>query len=488
MIRMTFGVPVDMRGDLPPEILAIVDAASVVQETSRNRVSVATPAGASVVITGVFDFGSEATLAASAVTGLIVRDEDLALVFSLTGLRGLTFGDFDDNTAALDTALASIRDGVTVTGSHGDDVLIGDRGADVLIGRGGNDVVNGASGNDRLNGGTGNDRINGGTGNDRLEGAAGDDVLNGGAGADTMLGGTGNDRYWVNSAQDTVTETATGGSDSVYASTSFRLPAYVENLTLTGSGAISATGNGLANTLIGNAAANILTAGGGKDVLDGGLGSDRMLGGSGDDVYHVDHTGDRVIETAGQGSDTVFSSIGYRLPAHVEMLRLTGTGNLDGTGNGLANTLVGNAGDNTLRGGGGDDILVLGAGIDTGIGGAGNDDYLLNAEPDAAGPDHIRYFLSGSDRLLLDLSIFGALTPGTQTAANFITAGMLADGDDYLRFDPADGTLYYDAAGDGAGTPLAVVSLGAGAMLAAGDIVAVNAILAPGLDLATLVI
>ena len=60
----------------------------------------------------------------------------------------------------------------------------------------------------------------------------------------------------------------------------------------------------------------------------------------------------------------------YTLLDHVEKLILqTGAGNIDGTGNGLKNTLTGNEGVNVLEGG---------AGADTLIGGLGNDTYRVN--------------------------------------------------------------------------------------------------------------
>ena len=49
----------------------------------------------------------------------------------------------------------------------------------------------------------------------------------------------------------------------------------------------------------------------------------------------------------------------------IETLTLTGTAAINGTGNDLANTIIGNAGNNILAGLGGADILDGGAGIDT---------------------------------------------------------------------------------------------------------------------------
>ena len=72
-------------------------------------------------------------------------------------------------------------------------------------------------------------------------------MLDGGAGADTMSGGAGNDTYVVDDAGDVVTEAAGEGTDTVRARVSYTLGANVENLTLTGTGAINGTGNALDN-------------------------------------------------------------------------------------------------------------------------------------------------------------------------------------------------------------------------------------------------
>lgn len=250
----------------------------------------------------------------------------------------------------------------------------------------GNTLANTLRGNDAsndLSGEDGNDSLYGLLGDDLLRGGAGNDLLDGGAGADTMFGGIGNDSYVVDDAGDVVIEALNEGTDSISASISFTLAQNVENLTLTGAGAINGSGNELSNTVTGNSADNILSGfdgndtlaggggndvllgGAGNDVLNGGAGADSMAGGAGDDNYVIDNVGDQVIELTGEGIDSVSSAISYRLLENFENLTLTGSSSLNGTGNALNNTIIGNSGVNLIEGLGGADVLNGGSGIDT---------------------------------------------------------------------------------------------------------------------------
>jgi len=113
-----------------------------------------------------------------------------------------------------------------------------------------------------------------------------------------------------------------------------------------------------------------LSGGDGNDILDGGAGIDSMSGGLGNDVYLVDDGADSVLESAGEGADTVFASIDVALLAsNVENLVLL-SGALLGRGNDLANVIVGNAGNNVLDGGSSNDVM---------FGGAGNDSYAVDS-------------------------------------------------------------------------------------------------------------
>jgi Ca2+-binding RTX toxin-like protein len=244
-------------------------------------------------------------------------------------------------------------------------------------------ILNGTSRGETLIGGSGNDSINGAAGDDTLRGNDGNDRLDGGAGNDSMVGGRGNDLYIVNSASDKTLEDLDQGIDTVESSVTWSLAANIENLTLTGTAIINATGNDLVNNLSGNSGANTLLAGGGDDRLDGGAGADKMSGGSGNDVYVIDNSGDIITEVVNEGIDSVESSITYSLTVNVENLYLTGSNSVNGTGNSLDNKIYGNVASNTLTGGAGNDFLDGGSGADKMIGGAGDDTYVVDNTSDA---------------------------------------------------------------------------------------------------------
>ena len=61
-----------------------------------------------------------------------------------------------------------------------------------------------------------------------------DDVLYGSLGHNIFYGGLGNDTFIVNNRNDQIVERYGEGTDTVYTHTTYTLPNYVENLTMTG--------------------------------------------------------------------------------------------------------------------------------------------------------------------------------------------------------------------------------------------------------------
>ncbi|MEJ1161679.1 calcium-binding protein [Prosthecomicrobium sp. N25] len=232
--------------------------------------------------------------------------------------------------------------------------------------------------------------VRGTAGADTLTGTTGDDLIRGHHGVDSMTGGDGNDIYVVNDSGDQVVETANHGTDTELSFVTRTLDANVENLVLSGSAAIDATGNALDNILVGNR---------GDNVLDGGTGADKLWGGRGDDTYIVNSTDDRVMESRHNGTDLVKASVDFTLGDDVENLELTGTA-IHGTGNRLGNALLGNSRDNVLDGGAGRDTLDGGTGNDTLTGGRGADLFKWGA-----GDDHITDFHGDAgDRIDIDVA------------------------------------------------------------------------------------
>ena len=311
-----------------------------------------------------------------------------------------------------DSGSAPIND--TLMGLAGNDSLLANGGDDLLLGGDGDDYLSGGPGNNTLIGGLGNDYLLG-TPGDYLDGGDGNDTLYGGGNSPspvTMVGGNGNDYYQYVGSEDTVVEYSSGGlggNDTVQTiSDNYVLPNTIENLVLlvfsdttpgsfvTGTGNVfnnyirgsvsssrlfgldgndTLEGKNLNDTLDGGSGNDTLIGNGGNDSLFGGNGSDSMVGGLGNDTYHVNSVGDVVDESGGDGIDWVQSSINFSLATDVigdvENLVLTGTSNIYGVGNSLANIIQGNSGNNSLNGGGDDGQ------IDQLIGGNGNDTYQV---------------------------------------------------------------------------------------------------------------
>jgi Ca2+-binding RTX toxin-like protein len=306
--------------------------------------------------------------------------------------------------------------GSTLTGLAGDDLLVGSAAADRLDGGDGADLMAGGAGDDvyvvdeqdtvtELPGG-GVDTIEGRVSfggaeyviPDNVEnlvmitgitavGNALDNIITGNGqanflratgGIDTLIGGAGNDTYYVDAAGDIIVENPGEGTELVSATASYTLGANLENLTLeSGGGAISGTGNALANVITGNDFANTLNGAGGDDTLYAGRGADRLYGGDGADLAFGDLDADTLWGEAGNdtlygdvGADSLYGGAGNDTLKGASALyfdMIGGTWRLTMADDNAADTLYGGAGDDLLDGAGGGDSLYGGAGHDTAV-------------------------------------------------------------------------------------------------------------------------
>ena len=342
------------------------------------------------------------------------------------------------------------------------------------------ETVIGGSGNDTILGdSTAADMLIGGAGNDQLLGGGGDDILDGGTGNDFMDGGAGNDTFVVDSAADAPLDTS-GGRDLVRSSVNFTLFDGLDDLELIGPLALSGKGNGAANALYGSAYDNtfeglqgndtfyggagndVMTDVSGNDTFYGGDGDDRisddsgndvfyggagrntLQGGQGNDTYFVD-SADFIMDSAGQGVDTIISSISYQLDTLIEIEALTLTGNArDGVGTSRGETIVGSDVANLIDGQAGNDVLDGARGADTIYGGTGNDELIGGDGNDTL------YGGTGDDTLSSDGNF-------NYKGSNVLEGG---DGNDTLIGGPAFDAL--DMASYGFATGSVVVNLAAG--------------------------
>ncbi|WP_225008575.1 beta strand repeat-containing protein [Novosphingobium percolationis] len=379
-----------------------------------------------------------------------------------------------------------------LSGGAGNDELLGGNGIDTMVGGTGDDwyqittsadVVTEASGegNDRaltqvsytlaanveelflldVGGtidGTGNELANLIVGNKSanvLRGLGGDDSFFANSAGDTFIGGTGNDTYNVNFTATTVVENTGEGTDLVKAGITYALTDNVENLELTGTSAIDATGNAGGNRITGNAAANTIAGLGGADVLIGLGGDDTFRPGTGDDSVDGGDGFDTVTYAGdATGSIAYFGSAASGADRLDNIEQVIGSNKGDAFyGNDSVNTILGKAGDDRIEGRGGDDVLSGGAGNDTILAGTGND-KVEDTGSDSGGSDDIDLG-DGNDTAMLTLKTGNVLQVKGGKGYDTITVTGLA-GANGLAHIETDDEASNPYVGNGAKVVLAV--------------------------------
>ena len=333
----------------------------------------------------------------------------------------------------------------TMVGGAGDDTYMVSNASDVITegGAAGTDLVEanltvgtyalGANIEDLTLMGTNNINGTGNTAANLIIGNSGNNIINdgGAGGSDTLIGGGGNDTYLVHNTGDVISENAAEGTDLASSTVSYTLGANIENLTLSGNGALNGTGNTDANIIIGNVNTS------GTDVLsDGGAGGNDTItgnsngGAAGSDTFIVNNTGDSITETNAGTAALISSSVNFTLVANVETLTLTSGGNINGTANLTGQTLNGNSGNNVLAD-------ASGVGGDTMTGGTGNDTYVVTHSGDvitenaAEGTDlvssSITYTLGANFENLTLITGAGSINGTGNALANVITGNDSKD-------------------------------------------------------------
>lgn len=302
-----------------------------------------------------------------------------------------------------------------------DDVIHGGQNDDVLYGGGGWDNLTGESGHDVLSPGTGGAAQGG---REVMNGGEGDDIYviesdidfafmdindtgltqaQRGTNIDTYRQGRGIGVDEVRFTQNVAGTIIIGQTNNLGVASIFT---GIERVVLddgTAGGGTAAIdidailavpGVNVGLEIVGNAGVNNIIGTIFDDKINGGAGADIMDGGNGNDTYYVDDGNDQITEVAGGGGGTdtviVTTNANFILNDNLENLTLQGTNNgQTGTGNNLANVIIGSAARNTINGLGGADTLYGGAENDTMNGGDGDDTMygelnLLPTDPNFA--------------------------------------------------------------------------------------------------------
>ncbi|WP_414720224.1 hypothetical protein [Sulfuricurvum sp.] len=231
-------------------------------------------------------------------------------------------------TSWLDYSIDGINEGATtnLNTTIGQSVST-NRGSDTISAL---NHITGSAYNDNFSGNGSVNTIIGGAGDDTIEGYGGNDILDGGT--DTAVGDTLTYQY-ENKISVTLLDGGAATNVGVWNGTNYTSQVDVisnfENIS--GSNSTNSALN--SDIIAGNSSGNTIIGYAGNDSLYGAAGSDYIDGGSDNDTI-----------AGGTGADTILGGNGN------DVLRSGGTAYNNGSADGFADTLYGNAGDDTLYG------------------------------------------------------------------------------------------------------------------------------------------
>jgi hypothetical protein len=243
--------------------------------------------------------------------------------------------------SVVSSATTAVTDHI-IQGTDGADTLRGPPGAEVLDGKGGNDSLNGQAGNDTclFGRGYGQDFVyDSGDTNDTVQMA--DDVTP----SDVIV--SYKDSCW-SSMGATLCLSIVGASDQMSLDSGGNCALWRFHYGYDQGGVHPVYGGieqvQFADGTIWNAASLVARAKiTGSPINDpylvGATGANTLAGGLGNDIYVVNNVGDLIVENADEGLDLVWASVNYTLAQNVENVHLTGSGNINSTGNELNNAI-----------------------------------------------------------------------------------------------------------------------------------------------------
>ena len=381
---------------------------------------------------------------------------------------GAGTGSGGQDTVIVTTAVAvSAGAGAQLTGTGGDNVLVGGVGNDALDGAGGDDTLIAGLGTDNLIGGAGNDVLYFGaayTGADHGDGGADRDaiVLQGNytvtlsgasltgmesislqSGANAGFGDTANNFYDFDIT--TTDSLVTPGQMLIVNAQSLRAG---EDFVFDGSaeldGRFLVYGGHGTDDLTGGAGVDIFffegqrwTAG---DKVDGGAGRDAIVISAGDGLTHIEFAADALTNIESISLNNRYASDPTQRPSYELVLNngnvARGTLIVNGSsipGGGQVVHIDGSGvhdGNLILFGGGGHDVITAGDGADLIIGGGGQDSLAGGAGADVFRYDAVSDSPAGATDLIADFQPYGI----DKIDLSRIDANSLAEGDQAFTF------------------------------------------------------
>jgi len=341
--------------------------------------------------------------------------------------------------------------------------------------------IDGANNAETVYGSEGVDNATMRLGDDTYYGNGGNDLLIGHGGADYLDGGTGNDTFVIGGFGSGVQGTTSKADDG---NAEWIATGATHDVIVGGVGTDTlriTTGIGANSTANGTVVLNDANFQGMEVVQVGGTVGRLNVEDSALQLIN-DHYSFKANGSVADLSNTLGNNGGSINNVVVDASGITANG-LRFEGNANIQTFIGTSQDDTFVGNSGNDVLTGNAGADTFVFGNVHEQVVTGTATEVqsyvdtafslTGVDTITDFLSGVDKIQLNLDQYASLA-GFSVANLVSGAGAVAaDADDYLLFNSTSNTLSYDADGNGAGAAVDIAQLLGVTTFTASDVVVV---------------